>query len=107
MAVVSCHRTGHGLRGGQSRSRSDDRALQDHVALTFDDGPDPLSTPAFLAALDELVVRATLLVVGEQALRHRWLSHDIVRRGHRAWLDAQSPVAACAGQGGWTVGASR
>lgn len=54
----------------------------DHVALTFDDGPDPRSTPAFLAALDELAVRATFFVVGEQVLRHRRLSHDIVRRGH-------------------------
>ncbi|WP_407698835.1 polysaccharide deacetylase family protein [Streptomyces acidicola] len=54
----------------------------DHVALTFDDGPDPRSTPAFLAALDELSVRATFFVVGEQVLWHRRLSHDIVRRGH-------------------------
>ncbi|MGW3952240.1 polysaccharide deacetylase family protein [Streptomyces sp. NPDC004752] len=54
----------------------------DHVALTFDDGPDPRSTPAFLAALDELAVRATFFVVGEQLLDHRRLSQDIVRRGH-------------------------
>ncbi|MEU5592919.1 polysaccharide deacetylase family protein [Streptomyces sp. NPDC020298] len=54
----------------------------DHVALTFDDGPDPRSTPAFLDALDELSVRATFFVVGEQVLSHRRLSHDIVRRGH-------------------------
>ncbi|MFF4399764.1 polysaccharide deacetylase family protein [Streptomyces sp. NPDC001480] len=54
----------------------------DHVALTFDDGPDPRSTPAFLDALDELSVRATFFVLGEQVLCHRRLSHDIVRRGH-------------------------
>ncbi|MET8944041.1 polysaccharide deacetylase family protein [Streptomyces sp. NPDC004542] len=54
----------------------------DHVALTFDDGPDPRSTPAFLDALDELSVRATFFVLGEQVLRHRRLGHDIVRRGH-------------------------
>ncbi|MEU0112631.1 polysaccharide deacetylase family protein [Streptomyces bobili] len=54
----------------------------DHVALTFDDGPDPRSTPAFLAALDELAVRATFFVVGEQVLLHRRLVQDIVRRGH-------------------------
>ncbi|MFF2203429.1 polysaccharide deacetylase family protein [Streptomyces sp. NPDC058145] len=54
----------------------------DHVALTFDDGPDPRSTPAFLAALDELAVRATFFVLGEQVLAHRRLSHEIVRRGH-------------------------
>ncbi|MFF4754656.1 polysaccharide deacetylase family protein [Streptomyces sp. NPDC002514] len=53
-----------------------------HVALTFDDGPDPRSTPAFLAVLDELAVRATFFVVGEHLLAHRRLGHDIVRRGH-------------------------
>ncbi|MFE9450169.1 polysaccharide deacetylase family protein [Streptomyces sp. NPDC006739] len=76
----------------------------DHVALTFDDGPDPRSTPAFLAALDELAVRATFFVVGEEVLRHRRLSHDIVRRGHelavhgwthhRPWLPAPVREAA-------------
>lgn len=54
----------------------------DHIALTFDDGPDPRSTPAFLAALDELSVRATFFVVGQQVLRHPRLSHDIARHGH-------------------------
>ncbi|MFE9610714.1 polysaccharide deacetylase family protein [Streptomyces sp. NPDC006012] len=53
-----------------------------HVALTFDDGPDPNSTPAFLAALDELALRATFFVVGEHLLSHRRLGQDIVRRGH-------------------------
>jgi peptidoglycan-N-acetylglucosamine deacetylase len=56
--------------------------VRDHVALTFDDGPDPRSTPFFLAALDELAVRATFFVVGEDLLSHRRLGHDIVRRGH-------------------------
>ncbi|GGI94058.1 polysaccharide deacetylase family protein [Streptomyces brasiliensis] len=54
----------------------------DHVALTFDDGPDPRSTPAFLAALDELGVRATFFLVGEQVVCHRRLSDDIARGGH-------------------------
>ncbi|MFF9216212.1 polysaccharide deacetylase family protein [Streptomyces viridosporus] len=54
----------------------------DHVALTFDDGPDPRSTPAFLTALDELGVRSTFFVLGERALCHRELSREIVRRGH-------------------------
>lgn len=54
----------------------------EHVALTFDDGPDPRSTPAFLAVLDELAVRATFFVVGEQLAGHRRLGQDIARRGH-------------------------
>src|SRR2546429_9187752 len=32
----------------------------DHVALTFDDGPDPASTPAFLDLLAEPGLHATL-----------------------------------------------
>ncbi len=36
-----------------------------HVALTFDDGPDSTSTPAFLNLLDRLGVHATFFVLGE------------------------------------------
>ncbi|MEU9247491.1 polysaccharide deacetylase family protein [Streptomyces sp. NPDC048385] len=53
-----------------------------HVALTFDDGPDPRSTPAFLDAADEIGVRVTFFVLGEQVMYHRRLCRDIVRRGH-------------------------
>ena len=38
-----------------------------HVALTFDDGPDPTSTPHFLQLLDELGVTATFFVLGRHA----------------------------------------
>ncbi|PZT70074.1 polysaccharide deacetylase family protein [Streptomyces sp. SW4] len=53
-----------------------------HVALTFDDGPDPASTPHFLDALDELGVRATFFVLGENVARHPAVARDTVRRGH-------------------------
>jgi peptidoglycan/xylan/chitin deacetylase (PgdA/CDA1 family) len=46
------------------------------VALTFDDGPDPVSTPAFLATLADLGVPATFFVLGEMAAR----SPDLLRR---------------------------
>src|SRR5438270_152085 len=36
----------------------------EHVALTFDDGPDPASTPAFLDALDGLGWRETIFMLG-------------------------------------------
>ncbi|MET9294269.1 polysaccharide deacetylase family protein [Streptomyces sp. NPDC003077] len=53
-----------------------------HVALTFDDGPSPESTPLFLRALDELSVRATFFVLGD-ALRHDpRIGHAIAGRGH-------------------------
>ncbi|WP_431954598.1 polysaccharide deacetylase family protein [Actinacidiphila sp. bgisy167] len=54
----------------------------DHVALTFDDGPDPVSTPRFLDALDELGVRATFFVLGAQVEAHPRIVRDAVRRGH-------------------------
>jgi len=53
-----------------------------HVALTFDDGPDPASTPAFLDALDDLGVRATFFVLGERLARHPEVGRAAVRRGH-------------------------
>ena len=40
-----------------------------HVALTFDDGPDPRSTPLFLRALNEHDVRATFFLLGSQVAR--------------------------------------
>lgn len=58
------------------------RGSPGHVALTFDDGPDPASTPRFLDTLDGLGVRATFFVLGENALRHPALTRELVRRGH-------------------------
>ncbi|MFD7699268.1 polysaccharide deacetylase family protein [Streptomyces caelestis] len=53
-----------------------------HVALTFDDGPDPESTPRFLDALEELGVRATFFVLGDGVVRHPSVVRETVRRGH-------------------------
>jgi peptidoglycan-N-acetylglucosamine deacetylase len=52
-----------------------------HVALTFDDGPDRASTPAFLALLDRLGVRATFFVLGRH-LRDHGLVGEIGAAGH-------------------------
>lgn len=54
----------------------------DHVALTFDDGPDPLSTPAFLRCLDDLGVRATFFVMGTAVGRHPALCRAMADAGH-------------------------
>ena len=50
--------------------------------LTFDDGPDPDSTPAVLDALDAAGARATFFVVGEQLMRHHALAREALARGH-------------------------
>jgi peptidoglycan-N-acetylglucosamine deacetylase len=52
-----------------------------HVALTFDDGPDPASTPSFLSALERLDVRATFFVLGRHLDDHGLL-REVVARGH-------------------------
>jgi peptidoglycan-N-acetylglucosamine deacetylase len=54
----------------------------DHVALTFDDGPDPLSTPAFLAELDRLGYRATFFMLGEMVERAPALAAEVAAAGH-------------------------
>jgi peptidoglycan/xylan/chitin deacetylase (PgdA/CDA1 family) len=53
-----------------------------HIALTFDDGPDPASTPRFLDALDTHGVRATFFLLGAAAERHPELCAEIAARGH-------------------------
>ncbi|MEC3980563.1 polysaccharide deacetylase family protein [Amycolatopsis sp. H20-H5] len=58
----------------------------DHVALTFDDGPHPRSTPLFLRALDDLGVRATFFVLGRELDRAPGLGREIVAAGHEIAL---------------------
>ena len=53
-----------------------------HVALTFDDGPDPASTPAFLDRLGQLGVRATFFLLGTQLQANPELARRIVAEGH-------------------------
>ncbi|WP_248499662.1 polysaccharide deacetylase family protein [Tomitella gaofuii] len=54
----------------------------DHLALTFDDGPDAASTPYFLDALDRVGVRATFFCVGEQVRSHPRVARAAAERGH-------------------------
>jgi peptidoglycan/xylan/chitin deacetylase (PgdA/CDA1 family) len=53
-----------------------------HVALTFDDGPDPRSTPRFLDLLARRGVHATFFLVGEQLTRNSGLAREITAAGH-------------------------
>ena len=53
-----------------------------HVALTFDDGPDPSSTPAVLEALDELGWRATFFMLGEMVRKAPGLAGEVAAAGH-------------------------
>jgi peptidoglycan/xylan/chitin deacetylase (PgdA/CDA1 family) len=60
-----------------NRSRVDGAGC---VALTFDDGPDPIDTPKLLDLLRQKGVKATFFVVGKRADQHP----EIVRR---AWAE--------------------
>lgn len=52
------------------------------VALTFDDGPSPSSTPILLDLLARHGLPATFFVVGKRAAAHPELIADILNHGH-------------------------
>jgi peptidoglycan-N-acetylglucosamine deacetylase len=58
--------------------------LDSGVGLTFDDGPDPDSTPLVLDALGD--ARATFFMVGEQVEEHPELAREVLDRGHAVGL---------------------
>jgi len=77
------------------------QAESDHVALTFDDGPDPAVTPLFIDALRRRGIRATFFVLGSQVSRSPRLVADIADAGHEVgvhgwrhrYLPLRGPVA--------------
>lgn len=56
------------------------------VAVTFDDGPHALGTPAVLDVLACRGLRATFFLVGEQVLRNPTIPAEIVAGGHAIGL---------------------
>ena len=53
-----------------------------HVALTFDDGPDRRSTPAFLELLRDEGIRATFFVLGRMLEANPEVGREIAAAGH-------------------------
>jgi cellulose synthase/poly-beta-1,6-N-acetylglucosamine synthase-like glycosyltransferase/peptidoglycan/xylan/chitin deacetylase (PgdA/CDA1 family) len=68
---------------GQPRSVSPSART---IALTFDDGPDPVWTPKLLDLLKAQQVRATFFVVGTAVAAHPELARRIVAEGHQIGL---------------------
>ena len=56
------------------------------LALTFDDGPDPKSTPMFLDRLEGLGWKATFFMLGSMAEREPALTREVQARGHEIAL---------------------
>ncbi len=52
------------------------------VGLTFDDGPDPVATPALLDLLAKRQVKAAFFCVGERVAQHPELVRRVVAEGH-------------------------
>ena len=56
------------------------------IALTFDDGPDPIWTPQILDLLKTHGAKATFFVVGVQVAAHQELTRRIAAEGHQLGL---------------------
>jgi len=57
-------------------------ALRGEVALTFDDGPDPIVTPQVLDLLDQYGAKASFFCIANKVIAHPELTREIIRRGH-------------------------
>jgi peptidoglycan-N-acetylglucosamine deacetylase len=62
------------------------------IALTFDDGPDPVWTPKLLDLLDELAVRATFFPIASRAVENRELIARMRASGHTIGLHCDQHV---------------
>jgi peptidoglycan/xylan/chitin deacetylase (PgdA/CDA1 family) len=76
--LIARHLAGHLAREVLWSVRSSTRV----VALTFDDGPHPATTPALVDLLDRYRARATFFLIGVNASRHEDLVRQIVDSGH-------------------------
>lgn len=59
-------------------------------ALSFDDGPHPVHTPAVLDLLAEMGVKATFFVIGDRVREHPVLVRRIAEEGHRIGSHTQT-----------------
>jgi peptidoglycan/xylan/chitin deacetylase (PgdA/CDA1 family) len=62
------------------------RGRSDHVALTFDDGPDPFGTPPILDLLADLGVTATFFMLGRSVQRCPSVAARVAQAGHEIAL---------------------
>ena len=68
---------------GPNLTRSESARAAGEIVLTFDDGPEPATTPKILDRLEAHDAKATFFCVGDRVDRYRELAAEISRRGHR------------------------
>jgi peptidoglycan/xylan/chitin deacetylase (PgdA/CDA1 family) len=73
------------------------------VALTFDDGPDPKSTPPIIDALDQLGWRATFFCLGTQVERAPELVQELAARGHEIGVHGYRHTSHLRRPAPWTI----
>ncbi|XID93022.1 polysaccharide deacetylase family protein [Paenibacillaceae bacterium WGS1546] len=66
----------------RSTLRRQARFPQRRVALTFDDGPNPVYTPQILAVLERVSGKATFFMIGEQMERYPDVVRQVAEAGH-------------------------
>jgi peptidoglycan/xylan/chitin deacetylase (PgdA/CDA1 family) len=71
------------------------------LALTFDDGPDPIGTPAVLDALSRAVAKATFFVIAPRAAEHPEIVGRAIRDGHTVGLHCDEHVRHGTRGAGW------
>jgi peptidoglycan/xylan/chitin deacetylase (PgdA/CDA1 family) len=80
------------LMGSVTHVATEDAVL----ALTFDDGPDPGSTPVLLSILARYRAKATFFMVGQAARQHRHVVEQVAREGHaignHSWSHPSFPL---------------
>lgn len=79
--VVTLSTKGGPAYGGMQYPRSAGLGPK-QVALTFDDGPNPDTTPLILDILDRHCVKATFFMVGIYAQMHPEIVREVAARGH-------------------------
>jgi peptidoglycan/xylan/chitin deacetylase (PgdA/CDA1 family) len=79
---VLCYGRPSALEGGLLLPYTTHVSGERAVALTFDDGPDPVYTPQILDVLARYEVKATFFVIGRRVDAHPEMVRRIVAAGH-------------------------
>lgn len=82
LAYLACYGGIEGPVDWAMRTATHGSRDQQRIALTFDDGPDPVRTPALLDLLGELNVKATFFLLGADVDANPELCARIAREGH-------------------------